>query len=30
MFNRGPTSFITYLIFENGRLTRIESGDYGY
>jgi hypothetical protein len=29
-YNLGPTSFMFYLTFENGRLTRIESGDYGY
>jgi len=29
-YNLGPTSFMTYLTFENGRLTRIESGEYGY
>jgi len=30
VYNLGPTSFIMYLIFTNGVLTRIESGDYGY
>ena len=29
-YNLGPTSFMLYLTFENGRLTRIESGEYGY
>ncbi len=29
-YNWGPTSFMLYLTFENGRLTRIESGEYGY
>jgi hypothetical protein len=29
-YNLGPTSFMVYLTFENGRLTRIESGEYGY
>ena len=29
-YNFGPTRFIYYLRFENGRLTRITSGDYGY
>jgi len=29
-YNLGSTSFMIYLTFENGRLTRIESGEYGY
>jgi hypothetical protein len=29
-YNFGPTSFMLYLTFENGRLIRIESGEYGY
>lgn len=29
-YNLGPTSFIRYLTFENGRLVSIETGDYGY
>ena len=29
-YNFGPTRFIYYLRFENGRLRRITSGDYGY
>jgi hypothetical protein len=29
-YNYGPTSFMIYLTFENGKLTRIESGEYGY
>jgi hypothetical protein len=29
-YNWGPTSFLISLTFENGRLTRIESGEYGY
>ena len=29
-YNLGPASFIMYLIFTNGVLTRIESGGYGY
>jgi hypothetical protein len=29
-YNFGPTRFIYYLRFENGRLKRIASGDYGY
>ena len=29
-YNLGSTSFMVYLTFENGRLTRIESGEYGY
>lgn len=29
-YNFGPTSFIRYLTFENGRLVDIELGDYGY
>ena len=29
-YNRGPTSFIRYLLFENGRLKKIRLGDKGY
>ncbi len=29
-YNFGPTQFIRYLRFENGRLRRITTGDYGY
>lgn len=29
-YNLGPTQFIRYLRFENGRLVRITTGDYGY
>ncbi len=29
-YNFGPTKFLYYLRFENGRLTRITVGDYGY
>jgi hypothetical protein len=29
-YNLGPTRFIRYLKFENGRLVRITEGDYGY
>jgi hypothetical protein len=29
-YNLGPTRFIRYLRFENGRLIRITEGDYGY
>ena len=29
-YNFGSTRFIRYLQFENGRLTRIMEGDYGY
>jgi hypothetical protein len=29
-YNLGPNRFIRYLRFENGRLTRITVGDYGY
>jgi hypothetical protein len=29
-YNFGPTRFLYYLTFENGRLTCIETGDYGY
>ena len=29
IYNRGPTYFLYYLIFENGILKRIESGEYG-
>ncbi|MDZ7699792.1 MAG: DUF2845 domain-containing protein [Deltaproteobacteria bacterium] len=29
-YNLGSTQFIRYLIFKNGRLTHIKTGDYGY
>lgn len=29
-YNFGPTSFMYYLRFENGKLARITSGEYGY
>ena len=29
-YNFGPGKFIRYLTFENGRLVRITTGDYGY
>jgi len=29
-YNLGPTSFIRYLLFENGRLRKINLGDKGY
>ena len=29
-YNFGSNQFIRYLRFENGRLTRITEGDYGY
>lgn len=29
-YNFGPTRFIHYLRFENGKLERITSGEYGY
>jgi len=29
-YNQGPGKFIRYLRFENGRLIRITTGDYGY
>ncbi len=29
-YNPGPNRFIRYLRFENGRLMRITTGDYGY
>ena len=29
-YNLGPTRFIRYLRFENGRLVSITTGDYGY
>ena len=29
-YNFGPAQFIRYLRFENGTLTRITTGDYGY
>ena len=29
-YNFGPTRFLYYLRFENGRLIRITVGDYGY
>ena len=30
IYNFGPTRLMYYLIFENGRLKRIETGGYGY
>ncbi len=30
IYNLGPRRFIRYLVFENGRLTRIITGHYGY
>ncbi len=30
VYNFGPTQFMQYLYFENGRLVKIERGDYGY
>ena len=30
MYNFGPTRFIRFLIFKNGRLKKIRTGDYGY
>lgn len=29
-YNLGPTNFIRYLTFENGRLADIDVGEYGY
>lgn len=29
-YNLGPTRFIRYLTFENGKLVRIRTGEYGY
>lgn len=29
-YNFGPSRFVRYLTFENGRLARIETGGYGY
>lgn len=29
-YNFGPSRFVRYLTFENGRLKRIETGSYGY
>ena len=29
-YNLGPNRFVRYLRFENGRLTRVTAGDYGY
>lgn len=29
IYNFGPTKFIYYLTFVNGRLTRIQTGEYG-
>ena len=29
-YNLGPGRFIRYLTFENGRLLKISTGDYGY
>ena len=29
-YDLGPNKFIRYLRFENGRLTRVTTGDYGY
>ena len=29
-YNLGPTFFIRYLTFENGKLVLIETGDYGF
>lgn len=28
--NRGPREFIRYLTFRDGRLIRVDEGDYGY
>jgi hypothetical protein len=30
MYNLGPTQFVRYLRFENGRLVNIRTGGYGY
>jgi hypothetical protein len=29
-YNLGPTQFIRYLTFRNGKLIKIKTGDYGY
>jgi hypothetical protein len=29
VYNQGPSLFIYFLTFRNGRLTRIETGEYG-
>ena len=29
-YNFGPSRFVRYLTFENGRLKRVETGSYGY
>ena len=29
-YNFGPTKFIRYLLFEDGRLVNISTGDYGF
>jgi hypothetical protein len=29
-YDLGPNRFMRYLRFENGRLTRVTTGDYGY
>jgi hypothetical protein len=29
-YNLGPTRFIRYLTFENGKLVNISTGDYGF
>ena len=29
-YNRGPSQFVRYLTFRNGKLTDISTGDYGY
>jgi hypothetical protein len=29
-YNHGPTRFLDYLRLENGIVTKITSGDYGY
>jgi hypothetical protein len=30
IYNLGPTRFLRYLVFENGRLVNISTGDYGF
>jgi hypothetical protein len=30
IYNLGPTRFVRYLTFENGKLVRIRTGEYGY
>jgi len=30
VYNFGHNSFLRYLLFENGRLTKVTTGDYGY